>query len=176
MKTITDKTKRLLMIAGLGVICAALIAAISAQFLRQPPEAEPLLSSSEESREVIPIIEPQELQKEKEVVVLPPLSSSEAAVSSGTEQTIQPDPVKPSEPEKPVAQGDATNASEPPAYKPEDTVKAPSTSQPQGGERNDKGQVYFPGFGWIEAGGENKGITVGNPGDELTGNKVGSMD
>jgi hypothetical protein len=37
-------------------------------------------------------------------------------------------------------------------------------------------QVYLLGFGWIkDEGGGNVGTMVGNPGDELTGNKVGVM-
>lgn len=37
------------------------------------------------------------------------------------------------------------------------------------------GQVYVPGFGWETPTG-GVGTTVGNPGDKLTGDKVGSMD
>jgi len=37
-------------------------------------------------------------------------------------------------------------------------------------------QIYIDGFGWIkDEGGGSQGTTVGNPDDELTGNKVGQM-
>jgi len=37
------------------------------------------------------------------------------------------------------------------------------------------GEVYDPVFGWTKSTG-GKGTTVGNPGDKLTGDKVGTMD
>ena len=41
---------------------------------------------------------------------------------------------------------------------------------------NGEKQIYIDGFGWIkDEGGGSIGTTVGNPGDELTGNKVGIM-
>jgi len=41
---------------------------------------------------------------------------------------------------------------------------------------NGEKQIYILGFGWIKyEGGGSVGTTVGNPGDELTGNKVGIM-
>lgn len=45
-----------------------------------------------------------------------------------------------------------------------------------GGGSHD-GQVYVDGFGWVnKPQGDGKYTTVGNPGDKLTGDKVGSMD
>lgn len=151
---LNDKTKRWVIIAGCGLFCAVLIALIGARFIPKAPVDDLTLSSSEESREVIPIIEPTEIQEGKVVVVLPepqPEAVSEAApaVSSGTEQTIQPDPVIPSEPEKPVAQGDHTNPDQQPTYKQEDTVKQSQSSTPQNGATSG-GKIYVDGFGWIE--------------------------
>jgi len=60
--------------------------------------------------------------------------------------------------------------------KPESGKSPSSSSTPKSGDKNDKGQVYVPGFGWVDDEGENKGTQVGNDDDELTGNKVGSMD
>ena len=56
---------------------------------------------------------------------------------------------------------------------------SPPSSEP----RNDdvrvidgESQIYLLGFGWIkDEGGGSVGTTVGNPGDKLTGNKVGIM-
>jgi hypothetical protein len=45
------------------------------------------------------------------------------------------------------------------------------------GDRNDKGEIYIEGFGWVkDEGGGGKGTTIGKPGDQLTGNKVGVMN
>lgn len=55
----------------------------------------------------------------------------------------------------------------------------PSSSEPKSGDRtviDGKPHIWIPGFGWIlDEGGGSVGTTVGNPGDELTGNKVGIM-
>lgn len=63
---------------------------------------------------------------------------------------------KPEAPEKPEAQGDATNPEEPPSYEPEETKPSASEKEenggnadtPQPGSKNEKGEVYVPGFGW----------------------------
>ncbi|MDF1494988.1 DUF6550 family protein [Caproiciproducens sp. CPB-2] len=56
---------------------------------------------------------------------------------------------------------------------------SPSSSEPHMGDVrvvNSEKQTYIDGFGWIEDhSSEGGGTTVGNPGDELTGNKVGQM-
>lgn len=55
----------------------------------------------------------------------------------------------------------------------------PVPSEPKSDDRaiiDGKPYVWIPGFGWIkDEGGGSVGTTVGNPGDELTGNKVGQM-
>ena len=56
---------------------------------------------------------------------------------------------------------------------------APVSAEPKPGDRaviDGKPHIWIPGFGWIkDEGGGSVGTTVGNPGDELTGNKVGQM-
>ena len=55
----------------------------------------------------------------------------------------------------------------------------PVPSEPKSGDRaiiDGKPYVWILGFGWIkDEGGGSVGTTVGDPGDELTGNKVGQM-
>lgn len=54
----------------------------------------------------------------------------------------------------------------------------PTSTEPKSGDRtviDGKPHVWIPGFGWIVDEGVNIGTTVGTPGDELTGNKVGIM-
>lgn len=53
-----------------------------------------------------------------------------------------------------------------------------SSSEPHNGDVcviDGEKQVYLLGFGWIKDEGANIGTMVGNPGDELTGHKVGIM-
>lgn len=55
----------------------------------------------------------------------------------------------------------------------------PVSAEPKPGYRaviDGKPHIWIPGFGWIvDEDGGSVGTTVGNPGDELTGNKVGIM-
>ena len=55
----------------------------------------------------------------------------------------------------------------------------PAFAVPKPGDRaviDGKPHIWIPGFGWIvDEGGSSVGTTVGNLGDELTGNKVGQM-
>lgn len=55
----------------------------------------------------------------------------------------------------------------------------PTSTEPKPGDRaviDGKPHVWIPDFGWVvDEGGGSVGTMVGNPGDELTGNKVGSM-
>jgi hypothetical protein len=56
---------------------------------------------------------------------------------------------------------------------------SPTSAEPRMGDVriiNGEKQIYIDGFSWIkDEGGGSQGTTVGNPGDELTGNKVGQM-
>jgi len=50
-----------------------------------------------------------------------------------------------------------------------------SGSTPAAGSTNSSGQQYVPGFGYVTPGGKGTSTKVGNDGDQLTGNKVGTM-
>jgi len=112
------------------------------------------------------------------------IEGADTGKSTGTEQSIQAEPTKPpvpTDPPKPKAKTSSppkeTVAKEPSeaAEQTEDKVKT-TTQAPASGEKKD-GKIYVPGFGWIEdEGGGVEQQTVGNEGDQLTGNKVGSMD
>lgn len=185
---LTDKTKKNLTIAGLGVVCVVFVIVISSQFKPEAPKevsVQPSCMVSDEINpdDVIPLPSTE--------VNVPPINSAESSAptvdagdSSGTEQSIQADVIKPTEPPQEVK----TDPSKTPdgqkvdkvtpvehdkATKPENPTSADT---PKSGDKKD-GKIYVPGFGWIDDnGGGGSGTTVGNPGDELTGNKVGSMD
>lgn len=177
----SEKTKRRLAIAGAAVICIALVVAIGIRFAKEPVRPDASLQKPVSSSEVAPDI--QNSTEKKEVVVSPqPASEPESTETLPPqtdlpEQQLQPDPVKPEAPAKPelLKDADTTNPSKPPEYKPEDTEKKPAAeSKPQGGEKKG-GQIYVPGFGWIEDnGGGGAGITA----DDMyeNGNKIGDMN
>lgn len=98
-------------------------------------------------------------------------SSQNNVVSSNTETA----PKKPEPPkEKPKTTDDITNKNKVPTY-PEKAVKPQKESSPKGGEKNNKGQVYVPGFGWVnDEGGGGQGTNVTSDGD--INKQVGTMD
>lgn len=182
MKNIQDKTKKWLTIAGLGIVCLALVIAISSQFKTERPADGGMNPAPVATGEVNPSAD----AGDKEVVI--PTNQPTGAQTDNTAaqtdqpvQNLQPEATKPAEPtesqktdpnQKPSGEKvDKVQATD------HDSVKKPDTTQtgePKGGERKD-GKVYLPGFGWVtETGGS--GTTVGEQGDELTGNKVGTMD
>lgn len=60
-----------------------------------------------------------------------------------------------------------------PEVKPDGDEKQPTPppkDTPKGGETNEKGQKWFPGFGWVDVGGENVGEIAENAG---TGDIIG---
>lgn len=114
----------------------------------------------------------------------------QGANSNGTEQTIQADPVKPDAPEKPESpSGTATlsddhkaedvptserkTEDEPHPTYPEQPTSKPAESQPAVGSTNSSGQVYVPGFGYVDSSGDNTVID----GQDIyeNGNKIGEM-
>ncbi|MGV2881745.1 DUF6550 family protein [Paenibacillus taichungensis] len=136
----------------------------------------PIISSEQPSSPpiVAPEISPQAtpseapiLQPDKEVIKIEVPISKPKTTSKPTE----PPKPKVKEPEK------VKSSATPPKYDEKQTEPNKETATaPKAGDKNDKGQVYVPGFGWVDDNGPNQEINVGNEGDELTGNKVGSMD
>lgn len=192
---LSDSVKKRLTIAGLGVVCVVLIIAISSQFkAKQPEDALTQPSSTVSDVDLTtntptptPTTEP---SKEPTINVQSvestptPTQVADTGKSTGTEQSIQGEVTKPAEP----TQKAKTDPTKTPDGKKVDTVTPvehdkvtkpandTSSSSPKSGDKKD-GKIYVPGFGWIEDnGGGGSGTAVGNPGDELTGNKVGSME
>ncbi|NPV89731.1 MAG: hypothetical protein HPY50_03005 [Firmicutes bacterium] len=177
MKHIQSKTKKWLTVAGLSIVCLALVIAISSQFKKEPPVDGRMPPGAAATGEV-------NLSEGADGKAIFPNSGSienPAAQTDQPVQNLQPEVTKPAEPttaqktdpsQKPS--GEKVDKVQPTDH---DSVKKPDsvqTGEPRGGEKKD-GQVYLPGFGWVtETGGS--GTTVGNEGDELTGNKVGKMD
>lgn len=179
MKKMNDKTKKWLTVAGCLAICAVLVALIGGRLRTEPPIDAPLPSQSAQPSDVT--VQAPDTEKEKEpVVVTPPEIPTETpaaeggAVSSGTEQTIQPDPVKPEytgEQLKDQTQTpDGKPVTTPPPVVEHEQVEQPAEppkpdNQPQGGDTKN-GQIYVPGFGWIEDhGGGGQGIVGESDGD-----------
>ena len=191
---LTDRAKKRLSLTGLGVVCVVLVIAIVSQFKTEQPKDVPINPSSTISDAANPLTEiptpSVDSNKTLDVTVQPidpivtPAQSTGISDSTGTEQSIQAEVTKPDGPPQ-TAKTDpsrtpdgqkvdkVTPVEHDKVTKPESST---SSSTPKAGDKNEKGQIWFPGFGWVEDEGPNIGTKVGNDNDELTGNKVGTMD
>lgn len=187
---LTDKTKKRLTLTGLGVVCVVLVIAISSQFKTEKPVDVPIQPSPTMSVVVNPSAEPPTstaAPTTKPDVSVSPIdptatatpvvtAGTDTADSSGKDQSLQAEPTKPAAPtEKPTPKPETStkDTSKAPEYKPEDTVKT-EPSSPKAGDINDKGQMWVPGFGWVDDSGPNQGTVVDGEGD--IDKQVGNMD
>ena len=133
----------------------------------------------------------QEGKAEKEDgIIVPPIKvpkvqpTNKNGVDKGTEQTIQKDIKKPKEPTQeqlkdPTQKPSGEKVELPPKPVEHEKVEKPievpkKNDEPKGGDTNNKGQTYLPGFGWIENSGENQGTKVDGDGD--INKQIGNMD
>lgn len=187
------RAKNGLLITGTALVCVGAIIAVlnmsSSAAATEPVSAASSSPSTSAEISVPPI--------EIQTVVVESGTSSVFVPESGASQTtelteIQKPTSAPPAPSVPSGT-DLTDKSKKPSYTSSASSSAPANSTKQktssstkssgtpkmGDKRTSNGQkqVYIDGFGWVEdGGGGGKGTTVGNPGDELTGNKVGIMD
>ncbi|MDL2233848.1 hypothetical protein LJC63_09785 [Ruminococcaceae bacterium OttesenSCG-928-L11] len=116
-------------------------------------------------------------RQDEDPVMAPATSDADVEVSQTreaekpAEAEIDPDPdthergADPAPPEPPAT-------TQPPAQQPSTTQPAQS-SEPQAGDTNSSGQVWFPGFGWVTPGGENQ-VTPGHSDGDIN-KQVGDM-
>lgn len=177
-----NRTKKWLVVAGCLVICTALVVLIGKGFTKAPVQDDPVSAADEAGRAVTvsPDTNLNDKDESRVVVIRSDTQTpvSNGAVSTGTEQTIQPDVTKPEEPEKPAAAADPdkphenptdpalTDPSTKPSDPPESNPTPPSQSQNSGGK--------LPGFDNVPNAGENQVIQD----DDMreNGNKIGIMD
>ena len=181
----TEKAKRTgLIIAGI-LLCAALVIGIAGRFTSAPAAEDPTISDNgPDTKDPLVNIDTPDVKVEiKADTSTDKNDPGKGADSSGTEQTIQGTPTKPDAPEPPgktekdhaaddVPEADR-NKETPPTYKPEQTEAKPQPTEPAGGSTNDAGQVYVPGFGYVDYEGDNVGIKDDSMYEN--GNKIGIM-
>ncbi|ARP50225.1 MULTISPECIES: DUF6550 family protein [Caproicibacterium] len=175
MKKLSDKAKRSLTIAGIGVVCVAVIIGISYQLKAEgAKDVDVTPSSSASSSEVT--VSPIGTDNNTTESTAPSSSASSQApeTSSKADQVIQPDVSKPAAPSsKPAAQGSTTNPSKAPTYSSKDT--SPGKGSGDKNFQKKDGKIYVPGFGWVtNNGGGGSGSTASDMYEN--GNKVGQMD
>lgn len=176
MKNINDRLKRWLLIAGGLALSVVLMVAIMSQF-KAPPINDLDLPEQNSSTQKVAVENPDITEKENDIKV-PPIQIQEESktgngIDKGTEQTIQPDPIKPEYTDEqlknPDQKPDGEKVTEQDKSIEHNKVEKPNTppksdNQPQGGEKKN-GQIYVPGFGWINDIGEGQGTVVDGEGD-----------
>lgn len=185
---LTEKTKKRLTLAGLGVLSIVLVVAIAAQFRTGTPTDGKGNASSAASDASVPSISAPETTGSSPDVSVPVVSAPDTASqsggakdtgdSSGTDQSIQAQVTKPSAPSAEAK----TNPNQTPDGKKATktdggTPTADSSSEsstPKSGDKNSKGQVWVPGFGWVDNSGDNVGTKAGDMYEN--GNKIGNMN
>lgn len=198
-----SKQKKWMMIAGGAVICIVLAAAIGSQFRKQPGAKDVILPEETEQPPVILADLPYQADtglegtesdnmetEEPEVVVRTETGSTQGAEeilppqTDKEEQKLQEEVTKPEEvpeevlhdptrkPDGEIVEGEPVAEEHEEGTRPEEPVVAEGT--PQAGDTSG-GQIYIPGFGWVEnQGGGASGTTAGDMYEN--GNKIGSMD
>ncbi|EKQ55164.1 MULTISPECIES: DUF6550 family protein [Clostridium] len=177
MKKLNFNVKKNLTVTFLVVLAIALGAGLISYVNKTPKTKEDKVLSDINKVDEVKVDEIKTENEEKaKVPVINAADSTEKSsqnnvVSSNTETA----PKKPEPPkEKPKTTDDITNKNKVPTY-PEKAVKPQKESSPKGGEKNNKGQVYVPGFGWVnDEGGGGQGTNVTSDGD--INKQVGTMD
>ncbi len=181
----TDKKKRTILVASCCVLCTALAVGIGLRFSgNREVDSGTVLDGPANSTE--PTVEPPAASPKPSVSVQPTSTPDpgQGADSTGTEQTIQADPVKPEAPEPPKpapspnhkaddVPEEERNTEAPPTYEVPPTVPPTTPVEPDAGSTNGAGQVYVPGFGYVQSGGAGEAITDSSI--QENGNKVGIM-
>ena len=191
----TEKTKKIALIIVCCLLCAAVAIGIAARFGGNAEIPSGSLSDTQpESNEPNVDIDAKPNVRPGLNTLTPKPDKADpgqGADSTGTEQTIQADPVKPEAPANPKApSGPATNLPDdhkaedvpqeerrtedeaPPSYEEQPTVIPTPQPNMQGGY--DEGGTYVPGFGYIPSSGA--GTVTQDSSIYENGNKVGVMD
>lgn len=173
LRSLSDKSKRILAVTGCSILCVVLVATIVPQFYTKAQEKDLVPSSSKTASSSAPNVNSATSSKVVTVQTTTQSASSAASTPAKTDQAtqnLQPKVTKPAAP----SESEAKNPSKPPSSS--TSSKSTSSQAPNAGDKND-GKIYVPGFGWVtDNGGGGSGSTVGKSGDQLTGNKVGQMN
>jgi hypothetical protein len=188
MKKLDLKLKKNILISICAIVSVVLAVSIISLTTKTPKvkdvpalvnNSENITATSDENKdeEPQPITVPEVDKKEDAVdannIPIPKVTQTEVSKSQVViqkEKTPKPEPPK----EKPKTTDSLIDKSKVPTYPANETKPQTKTQTPKAGEKNSKGQVYFPGFGWVDDNGANKGENVNSSGD--VNKQVGTMD
>lgn len=185
----TERTRRNLVIAAACVLCTALAVSIVLRFAGGGSTQPEIISVTDAPVKNEPVVDIKSgIAADAHDTDTQETDDLGGGDSTGTEQTIQAAPVKPQPPAPPSAPNTSVkqgqehtnedvpekerNTETPPSYS-QPPVAGPAPSEPTKPESGTGGQVYVPGFGYVESRGAGS-VTV-NDNMYENGNKVGTM-
>lgn len=135
------------------------------------------ITDSEEPQVKIEENEVNENEGASEVEV-PKIDEKESTINPNTntdsskkkDEVVKPEPPK----EKPETKDDITDKNNVPTHEEKEVNPSTQPETPKGGETNNKGQIYVPGFGWVDDSGPNKEVKVDSDGD--INKQIGNMN
>jgi len=192
---LSDRKKKWCIVTGISVMCIILVIAIVSRFKEETLiEAEATTAAMITTTDSPTISTPSVTGEEtttpvttQEVSAQPTpteagIQNMDTADSSGTELSIQPEVTKPAEPleeakkdpTKTPSGEKVTTAVQAEENKVQSTT-APTQTSSSESEDNHEGEIYIPGFGWVE---DNGGGSSGTTAEDMyeSGIKIGTMD
>ena len=164
----TDKTKRIVLIAVCCLLCVAAAVGIAVRFGGNADISSGVVSDDPTQSGDPNVDIDNNGQTDLDVQVETPDASETDPESPAGTTTLPDDHDGTDVPEEERKTEDEA----PPTYEETPTV-TPTETEPAAGSTNSSGQVYVPGFGYVENSGENQGGTL----DDMyeNGNKIGIM-
>lgn len=169
-----NKTKILLVIAGLLIVCVVALFGIKAIIYKGTDETV-VTDKPEDITEVVTDLKVEEVVVPEKIEVNP-----EDVKVNSDEQKLQETPEKPEEPtEAPELKDDSdiTDPDEEPEYKDDPEPKPEKDPEPNTTPDDNKGhegEIYVEGFGWLPDDGPGS-QTIYDPDMYMSGEKVGDM-
>lgn len=175
MKKEYDKKKRTIVIVlAVCAVCLAVGLCLSNMGRTETPERDVLEAWTKETQVTVPEIEipakepsvePENKEPEE---TEPPAETGEIDVAqedTGDSAETTPEPESTMEPPEVTDKEVLTDHSKVPQYEPEVTQPEQKPEEPAGGSTNSAGQIYVPGFGYIDSPGEPQGSQADSNGD-----------
>lgn len=164
------KAKKILVIIGGLLVCAALAWAISVQFDHSGRGNGQILDKPDEAEVSVQPIQASDAVTGTQAVTATPIPDQ----TDKTEQIIQATPVKPTATPDFTPTQEQLDSGKVPSSNDTASVVTPAAAPPSAPSGGGAGQIHVPGFGWMNAPGEAEGSVATDMYEN--GNKVGSMD
>ena len=159
-----DKTKRIILITACCLLCGVAVIGIAGRFGGNTVTPSGTVSGSQPDSNDPNV----NINNSQGDVNVPSLTPEQSDPGQGA-NSILPDDHKAED----VPTSERKTEDEPHPTYPEQPTSKPAESQPAAGSTNSSGQVYVPGFGYVDSSGDN--TVIDGPDIYENGNKIGEM-